>query len=91
MFTQAIPTGRRRALDRKKKQLFCDAVARDATMTEAAVALGVSLRTVQREARRDPGVRPPAAQLAPRDARSASPHGVARPPQLAGYRLAAGT
>jgi hypothetical protein len=54
MFTQAIPSGsRRRALDRQKKQLFCDTVARGATMTEAAVALGVSLRTVQREARRD--------------------------------------
>ena len=53
MFTQAIPGGRRRTLDRNKKQLFCDAVARGATMTEAAVALGVSLRTVQREARRD--------------------------------------
>jgi len=53
MFTQAIPNGRRRTLDRNKKQLFCDAVARGATMTEAAVALGVSLRTVQREARRD--------------------------------------
>jgi len=43
MFTQAIPGGRRRTLDRNKKQLFCDTVARGATMTEAAVALGVSL------------------------------------------------
>ncbi len=46
--------GRRRTLDRNKKRLFCDAVSRGASMTEAAVTVGVSLRTVQREARLDP-------------------------------------
>jgi hypothetical protein len=50
----ATPTGRRRVLDRAKKQLLCDAVARGATMTEAALTVGVSLRTVQREAQDDP-------------------------------------
>ena len=45
--------GRRRTLDRNKKTQICDLVARSATMGEAAAALGVSIRTVQREARRD--------------------------------------
>ena len=54
MFTHPIPRpGRRRALDRQKKQLVVNAVSRGATMTEAAIAVGVSLRTVQREARQD--------------------------------------
>jgi hypothetical protein len=46
--------GRRRSLDRNKKTQICDAVARGATVVEAAAALSVSVRTVQREARRDP-------------------------------------
>jgi hypothetical protein len=46
--------GRRRTLDRNKKTQICDLVARSATMGEAAAALGVSIRTIQREARRDP-------------------------------------
>jgi hypothetical protein len=55
MFTQPIPgaRGRRRILDRQKKQLVVNAVSRGATMTEAAIAVNVSLRTVQREARED--------------------------------------
>ena len=48
------PRGRRRTLDSRKKTLLCDAVSRGATMTEAALTVGVSLRTVQREARLDP-------------------------------------
>ncbi len=50
----ASTRGRRRTLDRNKKTLLCDAVSRGATMTEAAFTVGVSLRTVQREARIDP-------------------------------------
>ncbi|MBA3484171.1 MAG: hypothetical protein H0T51_20385 [Pirellulales bacterium] len=46
--------GRPRTLDRNKKTLLCDAVSRGASMTEAALTVGVSLRTVQREARLDP-------------------------------------
>ncbi len=46
--------GRPRALDSNKKRLVCDAVSRGATLAEAAVTIGVSLRTVQREARLDP-------------------------------------
>jgi hypothetical protein len=46
--------GRPRSLDHRKKTLLCDIVARGATTTEAAFTLGVSLRTVQREARLDP-------------------------------------
>jgi hypothetical protein len=45
--------GRRRTLDRNKKTLLCDAVSRGATLAHAAASLGVSIRTVQREARRD--------------------------------------
>ena len=52
MFSEPI-RGRRRTLDRQKKQLVVNAVSRGATMTEAAIAVGVSLRTVQREARED--------------------------------------
>jgi hypothetical protein len=55
MFTEPIrgARGRRRTLDRQRKQLVVNAVSRGATMTEAAIAVGVSLRTVQREARED--------------------------------------
>jgi hypothetical protein len=45
--------GRRRTLDPAKKAQLCDIVARGASVEEAADDLGVSLRTVQREARRD--------------------------------------
>lgn len=48
------PRGRRRALDCNKKNLIRDAVARGATLGQAAIGVGVSLRTVQREARLDP-------------------------------------
>jgi hypothetical protein len=43
MFTQRTPApGRPRSLDRNKKQLFCDAVSRGASMSEAALTAGVS-------------------------------------------------
>jgi hypothetical protein len=53
MSNHPILRGRRRSLDRNKKRLVCDAVSRGATMGEAAQLVGVSLRTVQREARLD--------------------------------------
>jgi hypothetical protein len=45
--------GRRRALDQQKKVELCDLVHHGATVEEAADTIGVSLRTVQREAKFD--------------------------------------
>jgi len=45
--------GRRRSLDQQKKVEICDLVARGASVEEAAEAVGVSVRTVQREAKLD--------------------------------------
>jgi hypothetical protein len=46
--------GRPRTLDRKKKSQICDLVAGGAKLAEAAVASGVSVRTIQRQVLRDP-------------------------------------
>jgi hypothetical protein len=53
MHANKLP-GRRRTLDRNKKTQLANFIARGATVGEAAAAFGVSIRTVQREARRDP-------------------------------------
>ena len=45
--------GRHRSLDQPKKAQICDLVARGASVEEAAEDVGVSLRTVQREAKGD--------------------------------------
>ena len=45
--------GRRRSLDQQKKVELCDLVHHGATVEEAADTIGVSLRTVQREAKLD--------------------------------------
>nr|MBA3483111.1 hypothetical protein [Pirellulales bacterium] len=45
--------GRRRSLDQAKKVEVCDLVHHGATVEEAAATIGVSLRTVQREAKLD--------------------------------------
>src|SRR5688500_13607722 len=50
---RSIRSGRPKSLDRRKKQLLADAVSRGATLREAALNVGVSIRTVQREARLD--------------------------------------
>jgi hypothetical protein len=46
--------GRPRTLDRRKKSQICDLVSGGAKLGEAAVAVGVSTRTIQRQILRDP-------------------------------------